>query len=163
MNTPRTPREIFLARHSSARAALDTQRDALLARFAGASPPPRPRFFFRDILAALHRELFLPYRRGWATLACTWAVLLAVHRFESLSAQAQPGGSIAHADSALLILWIEQRRQLAELGAMTSGRLFPMEPASSTTTSAPADDPAPGSARRPLGVLAPTRFHTSWA
>ena len=163
MNTPRTPREILLARHAdAARAALDAQRHALLARFGAVSATPLPTFAFRDILAALHRELFVPCRRGWATLACTWAVLLAFQQFERLSAPALPGDSIAHADSALLVLWIEQRRQLANLGSFSFGPSLPEESASSATTPSTLGNPAPATTPRPLGARSPTGSIAGW-
>ncbi len=170
MNTPRTPREILLARHAaSARAALDAQRDALLSRFAAdaasaSEAPDRPLVrpslvtSLRDLFAVLHRELFAPYRRSWSALACVWLAILAFQQLDRLSAPplapARLASSAPAADTALLALWLEQRRQLAALAA-DSGMGDPLV----SPTRAPTREKVPTPAgSRPLGVLSPPRL-----
>ncbi len=145
MNIPRTPREILLARHASARPALDAQHAALLARFTSSRPAARlsPFAFF----AVLHRELYAPYRRTWAMLATAWIAILAFQQLDRLVAPPFATGrhasSATRVDISLLALWLEQRRILAALAADT-----PLQPA-------PAREalPPPGSPR-PLGCIA---------
>ena len=166
MNTPRTPREILLGRHAgSARPALDTQRDALLARFtasgSAAAPAstslfhaaPSPLASLRAVLGLLHRELFAPYRRAWSALACVWIALVAFQQLDRLLepplAPARLASSGPSTDAPLLALWLEQRRQLAALAA---GYGMGDSPATPAPTREKALPPA-GS--RPLGVLAP--------
>lgn len=171
MNTPRTPREILLARHAASdRAALDAQRHALLARFASSdaahpessvsipsrarvAAPFSPLASFRDILGLLHRELLAPCRRAWSALACVWLALLCFQQFDRLTAAPLATARVAASDSAsdavVLALWLEQRRQIAALAAG-----YGM--GDSLVSPAPTREKAhPPAGSRPLGVLAP--------
>lgn len=167
--TPRTPREILLARHAdAARPALDAQRDALLARFTTASDThattapagshradPRSPFAF---FATLHRELFAPYRRAWSTLACAWLAVLALQQINHFAtprlAPARMASSAPADDATLFALWLEQRRQLAALAADTGLRSWPVSPGFIREKTPPAP------ASHPLGSLelAPARL-----
>lgn len=154
MNTPRTPRDLLLARHAdAARPALDAQHTALLARFAAtsthATAVPSPLAAFRVVISSLHRELFAPYRRTWATLATAWIAIFAFQQLDRLAASPFSTGRLASNTTAspeapLLALWLEQRRQLAALAADPAPR-----PATTRETIPP---PAPP---RPLGCIAP--------
>ena len=164
MNTPRTPREILLGRHAgSARPALDTQRDALLARFtasgsAAAPAPPAPSrpasaLSFLSFFATLHRELFAPYRLAWTSLACAWIGILALQQIDRLAAPLAAPGQATAEDSAssapLLALWLEQRRQLA---ALVAGSAALDSPASSASAR---EQVSPPTSSRPLGIVSP--------
>ena len=170
MNTPRSPREILLARHAATRPALDAQRDALLSRFAAEPAPstsaepasPRatasfsPLTTLRDVFGVLHRELFAPYRRAWSALTCVWLATLAFQQLDRFASQPLPAPSAATAgpdsESALLALWMEQRRQLAALADDTGSRATPSPAPAQETLSSPA-------ASRPFGAIkfAPAR------
>lgn len=80
----KTPREILLARHRAAGARLDAVREAVLAqlRSEAAQAPVRTvglADFFLHLAIAPWRELILPARRVWTSLAAVWAVLILVN------------------------------------------------------------------------------------
>lgn len=128
MNTPRSPREILLARHAAARPALDAQHTALLARFAAATTSPAAPFSPLAFLATLHRELIAPCRRTWATLACVWIGLLAFQQLDHLAAPSEADLPQSRIDSTLLAVWLAQRRDLADLGAQPARPTLPAPP-----------------------------------
>lgn len=143
--TPPSPRDLLVGRHTTARSALDAQRDALLVRFAA---PPADRFLnFRDLLATLHRELFAPCRHAWTALACAWLAILVFQQLDRLASSPLNNNRIEPTTTAapLLALWLEQRRQLAALTADPAPRTVP-----SRETLPP---PTPS---RPLGCIAPS-------
>ena len=159
MNTPRSPREILLARHSAARSALDAQRDILLTRFAADTPvsPSRSAATFSPLawFAVLGRELVAPYRRTWTALACVWATLLGIQQLDHLSTTpGLPDLPASRADSALLVLWLEQRRFLADLDARPSG---PPGKTSATSIAFPFEEAPPAPVPPPLGQFAPVK------
>jgi hypothetical protein len=156
MNPPDSPREILLARHAPMRPALDAQRAALLARFASPVPaiPPAPGLSIRHLFVLLHRELFVPYRRAWSTLACVWVALLLGLKIEHLASPVPPAQPITATDRALLALWAEQRRQLANLPP----EAFDAWPGSTPFRPPGAPTEEPTSLRpRPLGALSAPR------
>lgn len=162
MNAPDSPREILLARHSPMRPALDAQRAALLARFTLPTPPakPAPGSSSRELFALLHRELFAPYRQTWAGLACVWIALLVGLKIEHLTSPLPPAQRVTDADLALLALWAEQRRQLANLPIDAYGAwpgTAPLRPQGARAAEPPPLQP------RPLGALPTHRLPLSLA
>lgn len=154
MNTPRSPRDALLARHAAARPVLQEQRDALLARFAAppaeaAAAVARRILSPRECLAVLWRELFAPCRQAWTALACVWVAVVACQQLDRLTAPTFELPAPRHADPALLALWLEQRRFLAELGARADEGLV-----SPRTASHEKSRPASGT-NRPMSLLVP--------
>jgi len=149
MNTPRPLREFLLARHASARPALDAQRDALLARFAASAPLVRATPFSPfACFAVLHRELYAPYRRAWTALACVWLAILSGQQLERLTtppfASVPIAASDAESQTRLLALWLEQRRLLA---ALTN------DPRENPAAPLRREMVAPPATARPLGAI----------
>jgi hypothetical protein len=160
MNTPRSPREILLARHSAARPALDAQHTALLAHFAAApaatSPSSRTRASDRfspiALFAITYHELVAPYRRAWAGLAVVWIVLLGFQKLDRFITPPLPAASVHFADSSALAHWLDQRRLLATLSIDTPPAVHPNRRALPPPTNT-----------QPLGAFGPASSQPAFA
>ncbi|MDF3056709.1 MAG: hypothetical protein K0R17_924 [Rariglobus sp.] len=107
-----SPRDILLARHGAAEPRLDVLRATVLARV---EPTLNRRASLLTTLRAVWRELVVPCRPVWMTLAAVWAVLLVLNGTGRSRGEA-PVFS-ANEITAAMTQWVERRRVLAELAA----------------------------------------------
>ena len=103
----------------------------------------------------------MPCRRTWGALAAAWVAILAFQQIDRLTAPDFATPPALRVDPALLTLWLEQRRLLAEFGSIPGGGpVFPRAPVH--LPSPEKSHPAPDAAR-PLGVLKPAPVHLAIA
>ncbi len=112
----KTPREILLKQHQAVEPKLDQMWDRSLAPTVAAVCDRRDSNHnpFLTIGWTLWRELFLPSRRIWASLACAWLLIAVLNLASSeptIKVTNQPKPRSGEELSAL----IEQRRMFAQL------------------------------------------------
>jgi hypothetical protein len=116
----KTPREILLKLHRSAEPKLDHLWDESLApelpsgRAYTLEASTRRQNLFLAAGGKLWRELVLPSRRIWASLACTW-VVIAVLNLASSEPATKVASQVKPPSREEIRALIEQRRMLAQL------------------------------------------------
>ena len=112
----KTPREILLGRHQSARPKLDALREQSLAALAGPAEE-QPSAFLRFIDRC--RNCFRVPRFAWGGLAAAWLVIIALH-FTARDSVSQPSDAFTESRPSAETLQAvrEQKRLLAELSGL---------------------------------------------
>ena len=125
----KTPREILMAKHRPAEPKLDAIRGEVVAQCRETQRGDRSTFKLTNFPQLLWRELVMPSRRTWGTLAAAWVLILAVNF--SLRDPAPAGTVIMSAPP--MMSFQEQQKLLNELLA---DRSLPVD-ADHPKTSAP--------------------------
>lgn len=113
----KTPREILLEHHRTAKPKLDAIRNSITAELNNKETREQsfPFFFVSSLLGCSNKlwlELVLPCRRVWSGLAAVWILIIAVNLAEHEPA---PAGKISAAPAMMSLG--EQQRLLNELFA----------------------------------------------